>query len=342
MILVQRFHSIHDIDPEFITNLESLLMEDFPSFDTMLERHDGAPESDVFIYFLFFGPTQNTPIGFSQVCLRKIPHEGLVPWWRKLMFWNKDYLHWKQAIWKVADGNTGYFVFDPKFSRTIKEKVQELVAEVQKRDDVKAQHIYYLKGLQDFQLSWQPIAEKTEESYVLEPLVKAYKSYEDYLGSLPKEVSTQIKNGWMTLHKKNEVKLGDYPTVTDLPKGLELDPSLVEKWKKLGAQVLTFERDQHVLGCLIVLKGKGGNVFIEPLPFEPEDKMTVSDELYTQYAILKFYELANARKCHMLKSGTKLVFKEREDLRFFLDQGFQQKMVTRQFASRLKKFLAPV
>lgn len=56
----------------------------------------------------------------------------------------------------------------------------------------------------------------------------------------------------------------------------------------MGRAGFNFEKDLEVLGCLLVLKGKNGNVFFEPFPFEPEGAALVRDELYTQYALLKF------------------------------------------------------
>lgn len=342
MIMVQKFHSIHEIDPEFVPTLEALLQEEFPSFDTLVERHNGAPDGDVFTYFLFFGPTQNAPIGFAQVKLRKIPTENLIPWYQKLMFWKKEHDHWKEAIWKVGDGNSGFFVYDPKFSRSIKEKVLEIFKSMEGREDIKAQHVFYLKGLQDFQSSWSTETKFSKDTFVLEPLAKASKSYEDYLNTLGPDVSKLIQASWKKLHKDSGVKLGDYPSVAEIPSYLSIDEKTLATCKKLKAQVLTFEKNKNVLGCLIVLKGRGGNIFIEPLPFEAESESSVSDDLYIQYALLKFYEMTDSRKCHMMKFGAKLVFEEKEDLKFFQEQGFQHKTVTQFFASELPQFRIPV
>src|SRR5665647_855726 len=182
MLIVQKFHSIHEIDPEFITNLETLLQEDVASFETLILRHDLAPASDVFTYFLFFGPTQNAPIGFAQLCLRTVPTQDLLKWHQKLKFWDKEHTHWKEVIWQVGDGSAGLCVFDPRFARSGKEKVQELITEYENRSDVMAQHLFTLKGLQDFKSSWIPAASHAQESFVLEALPKSVKSYEDYLG----------------------------------------------------------------------------------------------------------------------------------------------------------------
>lgn len=338
--MVQKFHSIHEIDTEFIPNIEILLQEDVASFATLVQRHDGAPEGCVFTYFLFFGPTQNTPIGFAQLCLKPIP--DILPWHKKLNFWNKDRLHWKQVTWEIGDGSSGLCVFDPKYSRSGKEKVLELIKEYEKRPDIMAEELYCLKGLQEFSIGWSEENKWTKEAYVLEPLPKAYKSYEEYLKSLDKDVRNYVKKSWKELHKKGQIELGDYPSPLETPKTLPIPSQQLEVWAKWGAQVLTFEKDLKVLGCLLVLKGKNGNVFFEPFPFEPEGEALVNDELYTQYALLKFFEMPEARKCHLMKFGSKLVFEDKEDLKFFQSQGFQLKTVVRQFQSKLKELVSPL
>ncbi len=339
MLLVQKFHSIHDIDPEFIPNIEVLLQEDIASFATLIQRHDDAPEGCVFTYFLFFGPAQNTPIGLAQLSLKPIP--DLRAWYQKLAFWKKDHLHWKQVTWKIGDGSSGLCNFDPKYARSGREKMQELIKEYESRADLKAKELYCLKGLQEFTISWDTETKWSSEAYVLEPLVKAFKTYENYLNNLQPDFQHDIKASWRELHL-NQIEMGDYPTPSETPKTLPIPKAQLETWEKWGAQVLTFEKNLQVLGCILVLKGKNGNVFFEPFPFEPEGEALVSDELYTQYALLKFFEMPEARKCHLMKFGSKLVFEEKDDLKFFQAQGFQLKTVVRQFQSQLKKLQMPI
>jgi hypothetical protein len=344
MLIVQKFHSIHEIDPEFIPSLEILLQEEIPSFTSLIEKHDTAPACDVFTYFLFFGPTQNTPIGFAQLCLRTIPSDDLISWKKKyLQFWNKDHHHWKQLTWKVGDGHTGLYVIDPRFSKTGREKIQELIKEYEERSEIMAEEFFYLKGMQDFQSSWNCETKWTKDRFVLEPLAKSAKSYQDYVESMPMEMRKHIKKGWQDLHHKIDIQLGDYPSAKETPPTVPVEEKLIQLWDKMGCQILTFEKDLKVLGCLLVMKGKNGNVFFEPFPFESQGpESLVSDELYTQYALLKFFEMPEARKCHLLKFGSKLVFEDKEDLKFFQDQGFQYKTVTHSFSSKLPNLPDPL
>jgi hypothetical protein len=340
MLIVQKFHSIHEIDAEFIPNIELLLEEEIASFATLIQRHDDAPKGCLFTYFLFFGPTQNTPIGFAQLTLKPLP--DLVPWHKKLKFWNKDHEHWKQATWEISGGTSGLCVFDPKYLRSGIEKMQELIDEYEKRPDIMAEEICCLRGPQEFSFARNEENKCSKETYALAPLPKAYRSYEDYLKSLDEETVGNIKKSWKELNQLGGVKLGDYPSTGGLPKTLFIPPELIDKWTKCDAQVLTLEKDFKILGCLLVLKGKNGNIFIEPFSFMPEGEAIVSDELFTQYALLKFFEIPGARKFHLMKFGTKLIFENPEDFKIFKSQGFQLKTIERHFQSRLMELKSPL
>lgn len=342
MLLVQKFHSIHEIDTEFVANVEVLLQEEVANFDMLVHKHDKAPSTDVFTYFLFFGPTQNAPVGFAQLSLRQIPSNNYRPFIDKLKFWNKDHLHWKQVTWKMSDGTNGLCAFDPRYARSGKEKIQELIKEYEARPDVLAYQMFSLKGFQDFQVSWTEGTKWTKECYILEPFTKAFKTYQDYVDQLAPEIKKQIKSSWKALHKNNEIKMGDYPSIAEAPKSIPLKPEELKMWEKWGAQVLTFEKGEQILGCLFVLKGKNGNLFFEPFLFEAEGNAQVNEELYTQYALLKFFEMPDSRKCHLMKHGSKIVFEDKTDLDFFQHQGFSMKTITQSFHSRLKGMERPV
>lgn len=340
MLIVQEFNSLHDIDPEFIPALEVLLKEEVPNFHFIERAQDGSPESDHYSYFLFFGPTQNTPIGFGQVCLRKIPSENYRSFCQKLAFWNKEHRHWKQAIWNVFGGNSGVCLFDAKFARSGLEKMQSIIHEYESRLDLMAHDIHLLKGLQNFKLkNHSPIHLRSR--FVLEPLPKAAKNYEDYLASLSPESRKEIKSEWKKLRNAGNVNMGDYPLPAkdlDLP----FTSEQTDLWATWGASVLTFELEKKILGAILMVPGKDGNYFFEPFPFEPESHAIVNDQMYIQYALLKFHDVREARRCHIMKSGAKLTFTDKKELEYFTLQGFQTKEISEVFYSRLDGLVAPL
>jgi hypothetical protein len=330
MLMVQTYHSIHEIDTEFVANLEVLLKTEVASFAQLVRSHDTAPEGDLFTYFLFFGPTQNTPVGIAQLTLRPVPWQNYLPWWRRwLFFWRRDHLHWKEAIWKVGDGSAGLAVFEPRFARPGKKKILEIIADYEQRPEIKASLLYEPQGVQEAPPLRAQDKRGTDKVFFLEPLARGPATYQEYLASLSPTVQAQIKEQWKALHKSGEVKLGDYASPAELK--LPLPISVRDE-----AQVLTFEQDDRLLGCVLVEHGKDGNVFFEAQPFEPEEGSRVSDLLYTQYALLKFFELPAAQRCHLLRRGEKFHFESEEELGFFHEQGFGARTIERSFYSRLK------
>ena len=333
--MVQKYHSIHEIDPEFIPALEILLQEEIPYFDKLVHQHDSSPEEHRYTYFLFFGNTQNTPIGFAQVRVASINTDTLLPWHKKIMRPFKSELkNWKQVTWKVFDGGSGYGVFEARFYRACRDKMNGLLKEYEIRPEVKSQEFYCVKGSFDVKVPWADAHAEKYEQYILEPYMKAHKTYPDYLASLKPETQQDIKLQWREINKSGDIKLGDYPDLSEAPKYLPLSQDLVDYWTVHGAQLLTFEKDLEVLGCIVVLKGKNGNIFFESMPFESQSEMSVTDDLYIQYALLKFFEMPEAKKAHILRNGEKLLFNHPEEMDYFIEQGFSTRTIEHHFFSR--------
>lgn len=338
MLIVQEFNSLHNIDPEFVSALELLMKEEVPNFHFIKAAQDSSPATDFFTYYLFFGPTQNTPIGFAQVRLRSIPSENYLSLCQKLAFWNKEHKHWKEAVWNVFGGNSGVCLFDPKFARSGAEKIQELIWDLEARLDIMAHDIHILKGIQNFKLQHtSPIHLRSR--FVLESLPKAVKTYQDYLSQLPAEMKKEIKAEWKRLN--TEVAIGDY-ALPDEELKLSRSSDELALWASWGASVLTFEKEGEVLGFILMIPGKDGNYFFEPFPLEPENRATVNDQMYIQYALLKYHDIPEARRCHIFKDGGKLTATDKKELEFFTQQGFQTKEISEVFYSKIDGLVAPL
>ena len=340
MLIVQKFHSLHEIDPEFTPALELLLKEEVPNFDFIKRAQDRSPENDFFTYFLFFGPTQNTPIGFAQLRLRSVPSELYLSLKEKISFWDKKHKHWKEAAWNVFGGNSGVCLFDAKFTRSGLDKVQNIIYDYETRADIVAHDIHILKGIQNFKLkTLSPVT--TRSRFVLEALTKSANNYQDYLSGLSTETAKEIKTEWKKLRDAGNVNVGDFPLPAknlDLPFSQE-DQTL---WASWGSTILTFEKDEKILGCILMVPGKDGNYFFEPFPLEPEGKEIVPDQMYIQYALLKFHDVKEARRCHIFRSGGKLTFTDKKELEYFTLQGFQTKEISEVFYSRLDGLVSPL
>jgi len=170
----------------------------------------------------------------------------------------------------------------------------------------------------------------------LGPYQRDCKTYQDYLSTLPKDISLEIKQNWKNLHKNLNIKLGDYLNINEAP-NLPIDDKIKAKILKLNSQILTFELDGKALGCLIMTKGKNGNFFFEPFVFETNPEPLIPEVLYSQYALLKFFEFPEARKCHLLRNNAKIVFDHKDDSLQFELQSFKVFELEQTFSSRLKR-----
>lgn len=341
MLMVQQYHSIHEIDLEFIPSIEILLEEEIPHFKVLIKKHDLAPEREMFTYFLFFGPTHNMPVGFAHVGLTFLGNDFRTLG-QKLKFWNKDHTHWKQLDWNLSGTSIGMSVFHQKAATSGLGKIKDILENYLTREDIVSFNIYTQKNLQEVSLLSEVKHQFQKDYFHLGPLIKSVNTYKDYLASLERESQTVITNQWKELHRAHQIELGEYPQLSDVPHQLPFTSEQMNYFQELGAQLLTFNKEGKVLGCILMIEGKNGNFFFEPFPFESAAEAKVSDILYIQYAIFKFFEFSHSRKCHILKGMEKLVFEEKEDLVFFADQGFSYKHMVENFSSKLDKLKRPL
>lgn len=341
MLMVQQYHSIHEIDPEFLPSIETLLEEEIPHFNLLIKKHDLAPEKEMFTYYLFFGPSHNMPVGFAHVGL-KFFDVDCRSFAQKMKFWNKDHTHWKQLDWNLNGTSIGMGVFNQKAGFSSSKKIQDILENYFLRDDIVAFNIFNAKHSPEKTLLPGAKHSLHKDHYHLLPLTKSVNTYQEYLASLEKESQKEIKKQWMELHKKHRIQLGEYPHLNEAPPGLPFDESQMAFWQEMGGQLLTFHKDGETLGCILMFEGKNGNFFFEPFPFESAQEAQVHDILYIQYSILKFFEFSHSRKCHIFKGLNKLVFEEKEDLAFFADQGFSYKHMVQSFSSKLEKLTRPL
>ncbi|MBY0518197.1 MAG: hypothetical protein K2P81_14910 [Bacteriovoracaceae bacterium] len=337
MLLVQKFHSLQEIDPEFIGAIEILMQEHWANFAAWREAESKCPPDETFIYWLFFGPTQNSPIGIAQVSLKKIDAEQFIPWWKKVTgIFDKNLDHWKMARWQLARGIDGAAVFDSRFSRTGKEKLIEVIKEVATRKDVMAMTLLSANGPLAYKPEWPEVFHEAQHSWsVLKPWIRMHKAYQDYLAEMPEQDAKRIQQNWKKLHKEIQVELGDYPTIESredmYAQFPSFDRTILHEYK---GGILTFQKDEHVLGMVRYHEGQKGILFVEPVPLEPQGSEKVVDELYVQYALLKAHELPHIKKMIMVRQGGLFKLNNDAEADFFKSQGFQTNQISEQDWSR--------
>lgn len=330
MLLTQKFHSLSEIDPEFVPALEALMHEHCVNFATWQEIEKASPKDETFCYWLFFGPTQNSPVGIAQAIFKKVDTDRVLPWWKKLSrLVDSSSDHWKSARFQLCDGNEGGALFDPRFARTGRDKLQEVIKELEERVDVMALSLVSAGTPVTHRPSWKEItADHQRQWTALLPLERKSRDYQDYLGALAPAQAQTTKASWKKLHKDSQVSLGDYPTRAARAELLracpDTDTGLLERF---GGGLLTFEKDQKLLGVVHYQEGQQGVLFIEPAPFEPQGAELVADDLYVQYGILKGHELPSVRKIVVCRQGRPLKLEHPGEISFFQELGFATKPV---------------
>jgi hypothetical protein len=325
MLLTQKFHSLKEIDQEFIPALEALMHEHQKSFAQWLSWEEQTPEDITFCYWLFFGPTQNSPVGIAQVQFTKVDTQNHLPWWKQFQgFFDKKLSHWKKATWRLGSGLDGAALFDVRYQRSGKEKLNSILEEVFNRPDVIKVELELPSSIEIVRPKWQEIYHESHDSYlVLKAFNRDHKNYQDYLESLPSSISTQIKASWKELHKTNKITLGDYATIADRRELFDSCPDFdPTELVPLDGGILSFQKNQNVLGVVHYYLGNNETLFIEPITFEVAGEEIVPEELYIQYGLIKTHEMSAVKKVMILQNGAPLRLIDREQAEFFQDQGF--------------------
>ncbi len=326
MLLTQKFHSLAEIDPEFVSSLELLLHEEWPDFQAWLENEKLSPAEDTYTYWLFFGPTQNAPVGVAQLCLKKLDGSLHQPWWKRAagVFGVKpDDV--RLAVWSLASGGDGPALFDPRFAKSGREKLIGLVKETGAREDVMAISVALPSGwTAPPRPDWENMPPERRESWQsLRPLERRHKTYQDYLAGLAPDAANEIQRRWKRLHKDSGVSLGDYATPASRAELLKECPQApADVIDALPGGLLTFQKNGELLGLVHYLEGQANTWFFEPLPLEAQGDETVEDQTYVQYAILKWHEMQGARKLVITRQARPLRLSGPDEALFFTSQGF--------------------
>ncbi|MCO4755821.1 MAG: hypothetical protein KC478_15170, partial [Bacteriovoracaceae bacterium] len=130
MIISQKYHSSSEIDSEFIESLELLMRDQSPCFEWIKLKEKSAPENTHFSYFLFFGETCNSPIGYAQLSiLNESKKKSLLGMFKKC--------EKTKTIQWIAPGSTSEgVIFDPAYLKDGMTKANSIFKEYLKRKEV--------------------------------------------------------------------------------------------------------------------------------------------------------------------------------------------------------------
>ncbi len=319
MLLTQKFHSLNEIDPEFIAALGELTHDICPQFAHWRALEENAPTDDTFIYWLFFGPKQNTPVGVAQVCLRKSGLRPHWPWWKR---WRAN-KKWRLATWGVCGEGHAPGVFAAPYAEEGRRKCLGLMAEVEKRPELVGEEVVLTPEWPRPPTPWEDVPHERARTWrTLSPYQREAADYQSYLAALSPGVSRDVQLAWKKIHKEAQVRLGDFPPGAsrddlwrDCP---EINRVLLDA---CPGGLLTFQKDRALLGFIHYRQGHLGTWFFEPVPLETQGQELVPDQLYVQYALLKLHELPHARSLVLQRQGRQLRLERAEEEEFFAQQG---------------------
>jgi hypothetical protein len=289
MIITQKFHSVKEIDEEFIPTLEELLGSQVPSFDWIRKFESEAPSDVHFTYYLFFGNKHNAPIGYAQLMLK--PDETKNKNWFSKFFNKKPNVPttFKRAVWNLPNECEG-IVFEPRYIKAGMLKAQEIFNEYQSRQDIQTQVI---------QLADHHNVEENQkalhESHTAQIYLKSCDSYQEYINQLSKKQRQHVQNLWKEGNKEfcigeysSYKQMFQYKNLAELYRLLKKHP-LISRYYNLKnpTHYLTLEENGDIYAIAVLTSGKKDYSFYDIIVLQEG----VNTELLHQMAIMKFYDL---------------------------------------------------
>lgn len=301
MIITQKYHSSHEIDQEFIEPLEELMQEHAPSFEWIKLQEKLAPENVHFSYYLFFGNTKNSPIGFAQVAIKNREEVRAV---KKGFFKRKEKVKRKEIVWRSPTSSQEGVVFAPGFLKGGLAKTAEIVEEYNNREEVSQQEL--MVGDEIFGNAKLLPAPELNRENIVNCLVKNRASYQEYLNHLSLESQKEIKALWRDVYRDKGCRIGEYLNFKECFEYKKQGSCQYKELKKnkeissyiqLADMFLTFESPDEVFGLVFVFHGSPGQIFFKTYSLREE----IKNGLLVQAAIMRFYEEREASKLRFLE-----------------------------------------
>lgn len=317
MIITQKYHSSQEIDPEFIDSLEELMREHVPSFEWIKMKEKLSPDNVHYSYYLFFGDTRNSPIGYAQVAIR---NEEKIKAIKGGFFKKKKKEKIKEILWSAPSSSQEGIVFEPAFLKGGLAKTAEIFEEYNKREEVKQQGLM----VGDEVYGNAKLSSEKKRENIVNCLVKNRASYHEYIQALAAEEQKEIKSLWKEVYKDQSYRIGEYENFKECfeyKKSGSRQYKELRKNQKLSLYIqqadlfLTFESPEEVFAMVFLFYGSPGQIFFKTCTLDS----SVSEKLLIQAAIMRFYEEPES---------SKLRFIERTDFSEGLQKwGFTQKSI---------------
>lgn len=237
MIAVQKFDSICQVEEEFIPDIESLLINEVPNFQYLIDLESSASDKVFYNSFVFFGPHGNIPIGFAVLKISKEKENNFL---QKLL--KKSSSPFSTTMtWEIPSASKTGVVYDPNYQHDMSEAILDLCQEYNKRDYVDD---LYFKGPIEMVNSLKPIGTIQIKNKAL-GFRKNYSSYQEYLNSLAPDIKKLIKRSWQVLKENFEYENEEY---------LELDSEMISQCSKAIKKRVKVFQQNPLLQRFIVLR----------------------------------------------------------------------------------------
>ncbi len=306
MLITQKYNSANDIDPEFIPALEELLAEHVPCFQVIKNYEKVAKENINFTYYLFFGPSTNTPIGYAQAEIEIKPDRE--PSFFQKIFNKKSPIN--SGISKLSWTSPGVYregiIFSPQFIRYAGDKTSLILNEYFKREDVREQKIRFSESL-SLANCFKDLKAKTTPSTSLGFLLKNKNSYQEFIEDLSFDLKKNIQADWKFIMKNLGLELKEYKSFKEVfqyksdgasqYKELKRSPKVIDlAYIENECEFLTLESTNRVEAIVSFSIGKGKNAFYDILLVGDN----IPENIPLQMALMKFFENDDLHKLHSL------------------------------------------
>lgn len=295
-MLVQKYHSVHEIDEEFLPGIEDLLEGELSSFEEFAYWSKKAPENVHYNIFLFFNPVKNTPVGLAMLQMIKIEDAKKSIFRLKPKSEQKIYLNWK------IPGLTGRgILYHPLFEEEVMAEFLKVKEKFESRENVIHEEIVTDSEVLVKSLKGSHQIYPSHSSHV--PLVKVHAKVEDYFQMTGQNYEACFER-IVSFMKENKINVVPGESIKDIfrniPGGKDLylelkDHPKLKFSKKANAYYIGLIKEESVLSILSFIEGKNDFLYHDLIAFNNWTPSKEDGKVFLTMVIDHFYHSEKAK-----------------------------------------------
>lgn len=279
MLLVQKFNSLDEIDPEFKDSLESLLSSELPCLSMLNDFEKRCPTNLAFYYYLFFGHQHNRPVGFFFAQFVPLPESEFMSFTERMMQKIKK-TPAPKSLRLAGPGATGtYWFFELKHVTQGLKEIKKVLSEIKMPAVLMSEEVS--NSLYPAFLGEHGYREK--KKLLLAPVTLKNNSYENYFNSLQTEEKNQLKTLWKHLTQNKQLEMTEITESFKLPRA-----EGISNYLKLNSTFIALNENNEVKGLIIFTKGTQQKLFVDFMIINHSD--AYSPMSYLQNALMKAFD----------------------------------------------------